>query len=869
MSENTKDFIKFVSEVMIFLTIVATIFSAESIASDTFNYMIFAEPIMLQNYIATTSVFASVAPGNFSSTVKTTGEAYTIEFSKSDEVNYVNVAPPRKLFTKFSALNPLPFITNCTVNYKTLKLKSKLNNFITIRKIATTDSCNLYLETAETGIIEECGDRIDNDGDGLIDSSDPSCHSDYDVSNYSTYNPSINDEASGTYQCMDKRDNDFDNLIDSVDPGCHDDENPLNESSFNSSRNSEYNNFYQCNNGIDDDNDGRTDNYDSGCHIDYDRTNINSYNATRDDESSTECSDGTDNDGDTKVDYPDDTCCQNLGDNDETNYQCCDGIDNDGDGKIDLNDPSCQGNPDGDNEAFAPPQCSDSIDNDGDNFIDYPADLGCNNINDNDETNPPLPISEFETRIIECGHWSTDDCRFKNREPDLYCKENLGTDWFSASVDCETIEIEGADGTWKRSLYDVWTSATAPSIGWCTDTGGEDMTITCTKKDSDTRATLANIKIVVIECSGDCRDKGWSPESKCKAEFGNNWHALTVDCELVDIKVIPDGIYVRTLDQAWSGNENGWCPDTGGEDMTITCTDKPLIPANDIKTVVVECSGDCSKDWSPDSICTQYVGAGWQGLAVDCQTVEVKNKDGNWTRLHDQKWNLLGATGESISWCYDEGSSSGEDMTVTCVKDAFSLYYYPTQCSDATDNDGNGLNNADDPGCHNDYNAANAASYNFNDIGEGPCGNGIKEGIEECDNMDFGGKTCNDYIPTSVGVLNCIANGQLNECKVDSSNCNIPAGPCVVNGICDTSSDETFANCPADCFCNNNNVCEILHGETFANCPADCSCNGDLDCDNLQGENCLNCPGDCTCPHGEHCCLNNGECSFSSGICWV
>jgi len=42
----------------------------------------------------------------------------------------------------------------------------------------------------------QCSDGRDNDGDGLIDSHDPECHTDGNASNYSSYNPMINDEGS-------------------------------------------------------------------------------------------------------------------------------------------------------------------------------------------------------------------------------------------------------------------------------------------------------------------------------------------------------------------------------------------------------------------------------------------------------------------------------------------------------------------------------------------------------------------------------------------------------------------------------------------------------------------------------------------------
>ena len=71
--------------------------------------------------------------------------------------------------------------------------------------------------------------------------------------------------------------------------------------------------------------------------------------------------------------------------------ECRDGIDNDGDVFIDYPaDPGCE-NPDDDNETdiITPPECSDLIDNDGDGFIDYPADPGCINAADDNESDTP------------------------------------------------------------------------------------------------------------------------------------------------------------------------------------------------------------------------------------------------------------------------------------------------------------------------------------------------------------------------------------------------------------------------------------------------------------------------------------------------
>ncbi len=41
----------------------------------------------------------------------------------------------------------------------------------------------------------QCSDGIDNNGDGLIDSNQPSCHTDCNANNASSYNPNLNNEA--------------------------------------------------------------------------------------------------------------------------------------------------------------------------------------------------------------------------------------------------------------------------------------------------------------------------------------------------------------------------------------------------------------------------------------------------------------------------------------------------------------------------------------------------------------------------------------------------------------------------------------------------------------------------------------------------
>lgn len=82
--------------------------------------------------------------------------------------------------------------------------------------------------------------------------------------------------------------------------------------------------------------------------------------------------------------------------------QCSDGTDNDGDGKIDHpEDPGCTSANDGDESdttTVTTPQCSDGADNDADGKTDYPQDLGCTDSNDDTENSDAPPQC-----TVNCG----------------------------------------------------------------------------------------------------------------------------------------------------------------------------------------------------------------------------------------------------------------------------------------------------------------------------------------------------------------------------------------------------------------------------------------------------------------------------------
>lgn len=120
-----------------------------------------------------------------------------------------------------------------------------------------------------------------------------------------------------------------------------------------------------------------------------------------------ECDNGIDDDGDGRVDYPEDPGCGSRGDHDERDElvgrsACDNGLDDDGDNWVDLADPGCASEDDPD-ETNPPdvPRCANRADDDDDGQTDFPHDPGCAAAGDDDERDlPQAPV---------CGNGLDDD----------------------------------------------------------------------------------------------------------------------------------------------------------------------------------------------------------------------------------------------------------------------------------------------------------------------------------------------------------------------------------------------------------------------------------------------------------------------------
>lgn len=107
----------------------------------------------------------------------------------------------------------------------------------------------------------------------------------------------------------------------------------------------------------------------------------------------------------------------------------------------------------------APKACADSADNDGDGYIDYPADPGCNGLDDNDEANtapPRPPVSAQVTQTIS-NDWSSGYCMNVR-------VTNPGTQPLTWQVQ---FPVQGAVYTsWNVILSQSGATLTASGVGW-------------------------------------------------------------------------------------------------------------------------------------------------------------------------------------------------------------------------------------------------------------------------------------------------------------------------------------------------------------------------------------------------------------------
>lgn len=223
-------------------------------------------------------------------------------------------------------------------------------------------ACNSYIPGWD-----DCGDKMDNDNDGLVDAHDPGCANGGDES----YNPPAPDNGNedcpeGTHledgECVPNGDGggDTDGGSDG-DVDCND---YWEQALWACQSQGLVMTTYQCQ-----ENSNGTVTLNVGCSSADEGDIIVEVTVVVEGDTSSsggsgdgggdvaDCNDGYDNDGDGFIDYPADPGCTSTSDTSEVN-----------------------------SDSGSDPACSDGIDNDGDGYIDYGSDPGCSGPSDNDET---------------------------------------------------------------------------------------------------------------------------------------------------------------------------------------------------------------------------------------------------------------------------------------------------------------------------------------------------------------------------------------------------------------------------------------------------------------------------------------------------
>jgi hypothetical protein len=211
-------------------------------------------------------------------------------------------------------------------------------------------------------IAGECGNCVDDDGDGWADDEDPDCQDFPDGGEVNTEYCQDENGDSVACECSDGVDNDNDGLVDGQDEDC--------ESAVD-----DLENPGECFDGVDNDGDGYTDGDDVHCEGADDQTEeAGNFSVDYD------CSNGVDDDGDGWVDAEDALDCETGFDEEQlSSWICANGEDDDLDGLIDAEDPYCAINGQKTQTEARDDysgECVDEVDNDGDLLIDG-ADPDC------------------------------------------------------------------------------------------------------------------------------------------------------------------------------------------------------------------------------------------------------------------------------------------------------------------------------------------------------------------------------------------------------------------------------------------------------------------------------------------------------------
>ncbi|MEK6925771.1 MAG: hypothetical protein AABW50_00685 [Nanoarchaeota archaeon] len=123
---------------------------------------------------------------------------------------------------------------------------------------------------------------------------------------------------------------------------------------------------------------------------------------------------------------------------------------------------------------------------------------------------------------------------------------------------------------------------------------------------------------------------------------------------------------------------------------------------------------------------------------------------------------------------------------------------------------------------NNDCNLTQVCIFNkcVPDVDNAVCGNGLREGNEECDGNDWANfSECSDFPGRVSGNISCVGKGKNYECTFDLSKC-----------VSDSSDCDNDSECGSGEICNNDGFCEAEVSSLDCEDDQGYFCRGSLDC---------------------------------------
>ncbi|NIO45139.1 MAG: hypothetical protein GTN36_06350, partial [Candidatus Aenigmarchaeota archaeon] len=150
MAETIRDFIILLAQLILILVIASVIFSPKGIVESVFAFSTYAEPVTLLNHLASVITTVSYAPGEATSSFKTSGVPYIVEIYKVGDTSYLSIdfsLVEQETNIRYEPIEAIPIISDCEITDQKLVLTEGIIQEITVKKIIKNGDCLIYIVT--------------------------------------------------------------------------------------------------------------------------------------------------------------------------------------------------------------------------------------------------------------------------------------------------------------------------------------------------------------------------------------------------------------------------------------------------------------------------------------------------------------------------------------------------------------------------------------------------------------------------------------------------------------------------------------------------------------------------------------------------